>query len=214
MASTTRRTFLGLSAAAPLAGYAGAIWTGELPRRFSPSLSSREKIRKHYFPNVTLTTHEGKRVHFYDDLIKGKIVTINMFYARCDEICPLVTSNLVKVQRVLGDRVGRDIFMYSLTLKPEEDTPQVIREFRAMHGVKPGWTFLTGTPADVEFLRRKLGFTYSDPKIDQDKTQHIGNVRYGNEPLALWAACPGMANPAWLVESLSWMDRGKLPQRV
>ena len=130
-----------------------------------------------------------------------------MFYAQCDEICPRVTANLVKVQKFLGDRVGRDIFMYSITLKPEQDTPQAMRDFMEMHGVKPGWTFLTGASDDMEMLRRKLGFTYPDPEIDKDKSQHIGNVRYGNERLMLWAACPGMAHAEWIAESFSWMIR-------
>jgi protein SCO1/2 len=224
MADTTRRKMLAVSALAPVVGIAGALWAdgssplqsaaGEGPNRFSAPLSSREKLRRRYFPNVPLITHEGKKVSFYDDLIKGKIVTINMFFAQCDEICPRVTANLVKVQKLLGERVGRDIFMYSITLKPEHDTPQAMRDFMEMHGVKPGWTFLTGAPDDMELLRRKLGFTYPDPEIDKDKTQHIGNLRYGNEPMALWAACPGQANPEWIVESISWVDREKLKTSI
>jgi protein SCO1/2 len=220
MADTTRRKVLAVSALAPVVGIAGALWAdgtsqqqsaaSDGPNRFSASLSAREKLRRRFFPNLPLITHEGKKVLFYDDVIKGKIVTINMFYAQCDEICPRVTANLVKVQKLLGDRVGRDIFMYSITLKPEQDTPQAMRDFMEMHGVKPGWTFLTGASDNMEMLRRKLGFTYPDPEIDKDKSQHIGNVRYGNEPMALWAACPGQANAEWIVESISWVDRGRL----
>ncbi len=223
MADTSRRKLLEFSALMPLAGAAGALWPGATPgqnnasngpKQFNAPLSGREKIRQHYLPNLPLVTHEGKKVRFYDDLIKGRIVTINFFYSRCDEICPLVITNLVKVQRLLGNRVGRDIFMYSITLKPEEDTVEVLKQFREVHGIKPGWTFLTGTTEDIEFLRRKLGFTYPDPELDRDKSQHIGNVRYGNEPLALWAACPGQANPEWIVESISWVDRSKTKSRA
>src|SRR5882724_7870803 len=85
--------------------------------------TSRELTQARYFPNVELTTHEGKKVRFYDDLIKDKIVVINFMYAQCEGICPGITANLVKVQKILEDRVGRDIFMYSITLKPEEDSP-------------------------------------------------------------------------------------------
>jgi len=220
MADTIRRKLLALSALAPVAGAVGALWakenSGQTNRagRVAARISGREKVRRRYLPNVPLMTHEGKKVLFYDDLMKGKIVTINFFYSHCEEICPLVTANLVKVQKLLGGRVGSDIFMYSITLKPEEDTPKVITEFREAHGIKPGWTFLTGTPGDIELLRRKLGFTYPDPAIDKDKSQHIGNVRYGNEPLALWAACPGQANPEWIVESISWVDRSRLKSKA
>jgi protein SCO1/2 len=74
-----------------------------------------------------------------------------------------------------------------------------------MYGAKPGWTFLTGKLDDIEKLRKGIGFSYPDPAIDKDKTQHIGNVRYGNEPLMLWAACPGMGHAQWVAESISWM---------
>ena len=220
MADTTRRHLLAFSAKAPLAGAMGTVWGVESSRQPSAAqraparISGREKVRRRYLPNLPLITHEGRKVLFYDDLVKGKIVTINFFYSHCEEICPLVTANLAKVQKLLGARVGRDIFMYSITLKPEEDTPRVIKDFREAHGARPGWTFLTGTPADIELLRRKLGFTYPDPQIDKDKSQHIGNVRYGNEPQALWAACPGQANPEWIVESISWVDRSKLKNKA
>ena len=127
-------------------------------------------------------------------------------YAQCEGFCPAITSNLVKVQKLLGRRVGRDIFMYSITLKPEEDTPSALRNYAQMHGAEPGWVFLTGQPADIELLRRKLGFTDPDPIVDADKSNHIGNVRYGNEALQFWAACPGLAKPEWIVESISWVD--------
>jgi protein SCO1/2 len=173
--------------------------------------SAREKIRQTHFPNVTLITQHGKPVRFYDDLIKDKIVTINFFFAECDEVCPLVTANLVKVQKLLGDRVGREIFMNSITLTPEKDSAAVIKDYADMHGVKPGWTFLTGKPEDIEHLRKSLGFTYPQTAIDKDKTQHIGNIRYGNEPLMLWAACPGMAHAEWIAESIGWVIRRNPP---
>lgn len=171
---------------------------------------SREKTRKRYFPNFELTTHEGKKVKFYDDLIKDKIVVINFMYAKCEGICIPVTRNLKKVQTLLGNRVGRDIFMYSFTLKPQEDTPEKLNHYVQMHGLKPGWTFLTGKPDEINTLRRNLGFFDSKTKLDQDLTNHIGMVRYGNEARQWWAMFPGQANPPWIVESILWMDDGKV----
>jgi protein SCO1/2 len=169
------------------------------------SLMARVRIRETYFPNVPLITQDGEKVNFYKDLVEGKVVTFNFFFAKCDEICPRVTANLAKVQRLLGDRVGRDIHMYSFTLSPEHDTPQVLKAYAASYGAKPGWTFLTGEPADLELLRRKLGFTNSDPNLDKDKTQHIGNIRYGNEPLTLWGTCEGMAHVSWIMKEISFV---------
>lgn len=97
--------------------------------------------------------------------------------------------------------------MYSFTLKPEEDNVSVIKHYREMFGARPGWTFLTGKSQDIERVRKGIGFTYPEPAIDKDKTQHIGNVRYGNEPLMLWAACPGMAHAPFIAESVSWVIR-------
>ena len=221
MADISRRKVLGWTALAPLAG-ATAVVAGNTARaavggghtsqaaengRQTKSEQARQRIQRLNLPNVPLLTHEGKRVMFYDDLVKGKIVTLNFFYANCDEICPMVTANLAKVQKLLGADVGTKVSMYSFTLKPEQDDVTAIRNYRELFHAQPGWTFLTGKPADLERIRKGIGFTYPDPAIDKDKTQHIGNVRYGNEPLMLWAACPGMANATYLAESITWMLR-------
>ena len=204
MKSLNRRKMLGLIGMAPVAS---GLLTKASGQVLSPkNISSREMIRQRYFPNLILTTQEGKKVRFYDDLLKDKIVLINMMYAKCEGICMPITMNLRRVQKMLGDRVGRDIFFYSITLKPEEDSPSALKGYAQMHNVGPGWLFLTGVPAEIELLRRKLGFTNPDPKLDADKTQHIGMVRYGNERLQLWAACPGMAHASWIVESVSFVD--------
>ena len=169
-------------------------------------VSSRERTKELHFPDVVLTTHEGKKVRFYEDLIKDKLVVINFMYAKCDGVCPGITMNLRRVQKLLGDRVGKDIFFYSFTLKPQTDTPEKMAEYAKMHKAGPGWLFLTGTPADMEDLRVKLGFTDPDPLADADVTQHIGNIRYGNEALEWWAACPGMSRPDAIVQSILWLD--------
>jgi protein SCO1/2 len=208
MNALSRRDMLGMMGMAPLAvgGIARAYGeTSAAPPSQTIANTARRRIQEQHLPNLPLITHEGKRVLFYDDLVKNKNVSMNFFYANCDEICPLVMANLEKVQRLLGKQVGRDLYMYSFTLKPAEDTVDDLREHRKMLGAKPGWTFLTGKPEDIETLRAAIGFKYPDPAIDKDKTQHIGNIRYGNEPLMLWSACPGMAHPDWIAETLQWM---------
>ncbi|HEY6946870.1 MAG TPA: SCO family protein [Candidatus Acidoferrum sp.] len=223
MSDFSRRKFLRLTATAPLAasvlgtnalaetGKSLAPITGttaaapKTVRSFAPMTQqvARKRIQEQHLPNLSMFTHEGKRVLFYDDLVKNKVVTLNFFYTHCDEVCPLVTANLVKVQKLLGAQVGRDIHMYSFTLKPEEDSVDVIRNYRKKFGA--GWTFLTAAPKDMEKLRVAIGFTYPDPAIDKDTTQHIGNVRYGNEPLMYWSACPGMAHAEFVAETLQWI---------
>jgi protein SCO1/2 len=169
-------------------------------------IDSRERIRQRYFPNLVLTSHEGKKVKFYDDLVKDKIVVFNMFYAKCEGICSPVTRNLARVQNLLGNRVGKDIFFYSFSLKPKEDTVSALAHYAEMHKVKPGWLFLTGSPDDMELLRRKLGFVDPDPEVDKDTGNHIGVLKYGNEPLQRWGGCPGMQAPDAIAEAISWVD--------
>jgi protein SCO1/2 len=153
-----------------------------------------------------LTTQDGKQVKFYDDLVKDKIVVFNMFYAKCEGICSPVTRNLVRVQNLLGDRVGKDIFFYSFSLKPKEDTVAALKHYAEMHKVKPGWLFLTGSADDMETIRRKLGFVDPDPEVDKDTSNHIGVLKYGNEPLERWGGCPGMQAPDAIAEAIGWVD--------
>jgi protein SCO1/2 len=199
-----RRKVLAMGAVAPVAALVRSpafAAAGD----FAPETqgSARKRIQEQHLPNVSLVTHDGQEVRFYDDLVKGKVVSLNFFFAECDEICPTVMGNLSEVQRILGEKVGRDVFMYSVTLRPEEDTVDVLNYRRKMFGAKPGWTFLTGKPDEVEKLRKGIGFTNLVPALDKDKTQHIGNVRYGNEPFMLWAACPGMAPPTFIAGAIS-----------
>jgi protein SCO1 len=166
----------------------------------TPPLSQRGGAA--YFTNAELHVHDGRTVRFYDDLVRGKIVLINFMYTACGDICPGMTQNLANVQKLLGDRVGRDIFMYSLTLQPEEDTPERLKAYADTFDVKPGWLFLTGASADIELLRRRLGFADSDPVQDADPEQHIGIVRIGNEPLNRWVMAPALLRPEAFIQNI------------
>jgi len=187
--------------------WAGAVRGGASTavQQFASPLSGREIIRRRSFPNVLLTTHMGKQVRFYDDLLKDKAVVLNMMYADCNGVCPTITAHLVKAQKLLGARGAHDIFFYSITIKPEEDTPEKLRAYAEMHGVRGKWLFLTGSPADVELLRRTLGYVDIIPEVDKDKARHSGIIRYGNEPMSIWGACQGSANPEWIAEQISFM---------
>jgi len=206
MTDKKRRSLVAALGAAPfVVPLLAKAQTLDAPSKFKV-IDSRERIRQRYFPNLVLITHEGKKVKFYDDLVKDKIVVFNMFYAKCEGICSPVTRNLVRVQNLLGSRVGKDIFFYSFSLKPKEDTVPALAHYAEMHKVKPGWLFLTGSPDDMELLRRKLGFVDPDPELDKDTSNHIGVLKYGNEPLQRWGGCPGMQAPDAIAEAISWVD--------
>jgi protein SCO1 len=201
----TRRAFLGAAALAP-AGYLLATRRSSSP----PHLIAAGGHGPAYFPNVVLTTHEGKQARFYDDLLKDRFVIINFMYTVCEGICTGVTQNLKGLQQIYQDRVGRDVFMYSLTLKPEEDDAKTLAAYVEDNQIGPGWTFLTGAPGDLEQVRRRLGFTDPDPELDAIRSQHTGMVKFGNVPQQRWAACPGQLKP----ESIAQAIVGLLPPRA
>jgi len=206
MRKMTRRTWL---AAAGMTSVAVGLGSGAMaddtatsnPRHFK-DVPPRELIQKWHLPNVELITQDGKKVRFYDDLVKDKVVAINFIYTNCEKVCPPIMANLVKVQKLLKDRVGRDVFMYSITLKPEEDGVKELKKYAKTFGIGPGWLLLTGKPADIELLRSSLGFKYRDPAEDADKSNHIGMVRIGNEPVMRWSACEGQARAEWIATTI------------
>ena len=151
-------------------------------------------------PDVEVVDQDGRRFRFYSDLVRGRIVTLNFMFTSCGDTCPLVTQNLGRMQDILGERVGREVFMYSLTLQPEVDTPEVLRDYAEGYGVKPGWRFLTGAKDDMERLRRALGFANQDPELDIIKDEHTGLVCFCNEGLDRWGACPALSRPEFLAK--------------
>lgn len=170
------------------------------------AVTSNYDARDTSFPNVTLYTHEGEAVRFYDDLIRDKVVAINMMYSDCAGICPVATANLLRVQQMLGDRVGRDVFMYSITLQPELDTPKGLKHYADRHGIKTGWKFLTGAPEHIELVRYRLGFYDRDENIDNIKENHTGMIRIGNDTLNRWSMAPALAEPQQIMATINHLD--------
>ncbi|GAB3659969.1 SCO family protein [Ramlibacter alkalitolerans] len=193
--------------AVALAGMAESMLN--MPDWQAASVAARNA--KGRLPNVRLKTHEGRTVRFYDDLVRDKLVVINMMYAGCNRTCPPMTQNLVRVQQLLRERIGRDIFMYSLTVRPEDDKPQDLADFARLHRVGPGWLFLTGVPAEVEDLRYSLGFYDPDPKIDKEPGRHVGMVRIGNDAYRRWGMTPALADPRMIVAAIQHLDRKPPP---
>jgi protein SCO1 len=209
MPNLSRRNLLAMSAVAPAMGLFHAqktlagIASSSDPTTTTPKqLAVRKKLQERYFPNVPLITQDGKKVHFYDDLVKDKIVVISIFYAHCREACPRINRNLEKVQELLGERMGRDIFINSITIKPEEDTPHELKKFAKTFHAGPGWTFVTGHPDDIELLRRSLRFVDPNPERDKDKSRHSGMLRIGNEPYTVWSMAQAQGRPESIVEDI------------
>jgi protein SCO1 len=160
-------------------------------------------------PNALLLTHDGERVRLYDDLIRGKQVIINMMYTNCTAFCPAITMHMAQVHRALGDRMGRDLFMYSITLKPEEDDPATLAAFAEMHGaLLPGWTFLTGNAYDIESIRYAF-FRHDHIKIDLDLDVHTARLRIINDAHDRWLHVATLADVSTVLQHISWADPPK-----
>ena len=134
-----------------------------------------------YFTNVQVVTHEGKTLRFYDDLIKGKKVVVNFIYLNCNDICPLSTSRMAQIRQRLGDQVGRDFFIYSITMEPEHDTPELLNAYADAFGAGDGWLFLTGKPDDIKLIRQRLG--------DRSRrlSEHRNDLVLGNDETGDWS---------------------------
>ena len=163
-----------------------------------------------YFPNVELTTQDGETVRFFDDLIEDKVVLINFIYTTCVDTCPMETAQLAQVQKVLGDRMGKDVFFYSISIDPEHDTPEVLKEYRARFRAK--WTFLTGNKADIIELRKKLGLYIEE--IQDGSNNHNVNMIIGNQATGRWMKRSPFENPYVLADQLgNWLTDWRSPPR-
>ena len=154
--------------------------------------TTRAQTRADHFPDVELRTQHDARVHF-QDLIRGKRVLIELIYTTCAFACPLETARLAQVQALLGDRMGRDIFFFSISIDPEHDTPAVLRAFAEKYHAGPGWTFVTGARSDIDRLSKALGLAGIPDPANQDG--HAPLLLLGNEATGQWTRVSALDNP-------------------
>jgi len=197
----SRRGWLALLGLLPVAAAAFPIFES-LERRRRPGTQRPVRgFHRDYFPDLVLRTQDDERVRLYTDLLAGKTVLVHFFYGDGrDGLCPAVTANLVQLQRLLGERCGRDVFMYSFTLAPE--APARLRAYRASYPITAGWTFLTGSAADLALCRARFGVADPDPALDRDPARHVNVVLLGNEPHERWLGLPALSSPGALLEQL------------
>src|SRR5205807_1470612 len=130
----------------------------------------------------------------------------------CIDICPLETARLIQVQKMLGDRVGKDIFFYSLSIDPKRDTPAVLKEYTETYHVGPGWLFLTGKQEDIDLINNKLGFQAPQPG---DRDGHSPHMMIGNEPSGQWMRNNALDNPRFLAVMIGdWMNSWQSNKRM
>jgi protein SCO1/2 len=178
-----------------LAAFTAAILLIGMVASIRPA-SGASRYGASFFPNIELTDQNGKKVHFYDDLIKGKTVALTFIYTQCKDACPLETARMRQVQKALGDRVGKDIFFVSISIDPTRDTPEVLHDYAEMYNAGPGWSFLTGKPDEIVALTKKLGMW--QPPDPAFRDGHAPSLLIGNEPTGQWMHEGAGDNPRFL----------------
>jgi len=147
-----------------------------------------------YFTDVELINQNGEKMRFYSDLLKGKVVIINSFFATCQGSCLPLNQNLAKVQEALGDRLGKDVYIVSISVDPTVDTPPNLKEYAKKLKARPCWFFLTGAKENVDFALKKIG------QFVPDKQDHLNIFIIGNERTGLWKKAFGLAKSEEIVK--------------
>jgi protein SCO1 len=135
---------------------------------------------KDYVPNVPVVTQDGKVLNFYDDLIKDKIFVVSFLFTSCRDVCPIAAARMAQLQERLGDRVGKEVFFYSISVDPDHDTPDKMKKYAETFGAGPGWLFLTGIPEDINLIRQRLG------ERSRFLGEHRNDVLLGNGVTGQW----------------------------
>jgi cytochrome oxidase Cu insertion factor (SCO1/SenC/PrrC family) len=125
---------------------------------------TRQKI-----PDVELVDQDGQTVHLYTDLVKGRVAALSFIFTTCTTICPLIGANLGRLQSELGELLGEEISLISVSVDPATDTPQRMKEWGAQFGAKHGWSLLTGDKEKVDQLLRIVGLAVSPSSQRQDR---------------------------------------------
>jgi cytochrome oxidase Cu insertion factor (SCO1/SenC/PrrC family) len=178
--------------------------TGSRPDTRADAAAERSGAARQYFGDIRLVDQDGRERRLYDDLMAGKTVVIDVMFTTCSGVCPILSRNLERVQEALGDRVGRDVHLISISVDPETDTPARLKEYAARYKAGPGWYFLTGPKADVDAALRKLGQWVANPQAHQNL------ILIGNDRTGLWKKAFGLADPTEILTVVESVvnDRG------
>ena len=177
-----------------LPGKLNANNQAQVAKQQSVAQAAEESPAHKYFTDVLLLNQNGEKMRFYSDLLQGKVVIINSFFATCQGSCLPLNRNLEKVQQSLGDRLGKDVYIISISVDPTVDTPANLKEYAKKLHARPGWYFLTGSKENVDFALKKLG------QFVNDKQDHLNIFIIGNERTGLWKKAFGLAQSDELVK--------------
>ena len=175
-------------------------------RVFEPHPASPGVTR---YTNAVLRDQNNNELRFYDDLIRGKQVVVNFMYAECKGACWITTQRMKTIYDLVKDRMGKDLFFYSISIKPQDDTPAALKHYAEMNKADlPGWVFLTGEPYDIQTIRFRL-FGMSHPGFDLDEAMHGGMLRILNDGRNSWGMAQAFASNKHVLKRISWHDPQK-----
>jgi protein SCO1/2 len=180
----------------------GLQWLAASAHAQSDGIRGRE-----YFPNSVVVSHEGRELRFFDDVLRDKTVLISFIYASCGNSCPLETARLKKVAALLCPRLGSDIHFFSITIDPENDTPEILRAYHSRYRLGPGWTLLTGKKADLLLIQKRLGLLSREQEAG-NLQEHDLNVIAGNQKTGLWVRRSHLENAQVLAGLLEGLQKG------
>jgi protein SCO1/2 len=163
------------------------------PAQSGDATGEQTKAQK-YFTDVVLLNQHNEKMRLYSDLLKGKVVIINAFFATCQGSCLPMNRNLEKVQEALGDRLGKEVSIISISVDPTVDTPASLKEYAKKLNARPGWYFLTGDKKNVDLALYKLG------QFVENKENHLNVFIIGNERTGLWKKAFGLARSDELIK--------------
>ncbi len=187
----------------PIAAVLGAIARPSLSLADDAATPVRKPRPSDRIPDAAVLNHRGESLRFYSDLVADRPVVLNFMYVQCRGSCPGTSALLSRLWPVLDRALGPSLRLISITLDPEDDRPEQLSEYAKAYlpsaPLQSEWQFLTGTKEDIESLRRGLGYTDPDPRLDADRTQHASLLTFGNDALNRWASLPvGIPEPEML----------------
>jgi protein SCO1/2 len=159
-------------------------------------------------PDVELLDQDGRKVRFYSDLVRGKVVAVNFIFTTCTTICPPLGATFARVQRELGERAGRDVHLISVSVDPVTDTPERLKAWGAKFKAGPGWTFVTGSKPQVDELLRALAASAAR------REDHTPTVLVGNDASGQWTRAYGLTAPAKLIQIIGDAADGRLGENA
>src|SRR5215213_8689864 len=159
-------------------------------------------------PDVEVLDQDGNALHFYRDLIKDKTVAINFIFTNCTTICPPLAATFARVQKEMGDKVGKDVHFISISVDPLTDTPERLKAWGAKFKAGPGWTFITGEKLEMDKLLYALGASVSR------REDHTPSVIIGNELKGVWTRTYGLARTSQMVGLIENVIEGKVDESV